>query len=242
MQSQIKILENLQKIDLEIGVVEREERDYQLEIEAFSGGLKVLTEEMEAIDAEVNELNEPLREIEERIRKANDKIEKDQSRRSSIKGDRELKALNKELKTAEKIKRLAEKEAEEFRARITERKVVREAKEMEAEKKAGEVERLTGELDGKKAVWHKAFSDKKEKRDALKASLNADILAMYESIRSRRGERAVVLLKNEACHGCYMHVPPQLNIRLRRGEEEIIRCPHCHRILYVEDEAQPEAI
>ncbi|GMR05022.1 MAG: zinc ribbon domain-containing protein [Thermodesulfobacteriota bacterium] len=242
MPSPIKILENIQKIDLEIGVVEAQEKDYERDIETITEGLKALQSEMDAIDAQVNELAEPLREIEERLRKAKERIEKDQVRLNSVKGDRELKALNKEIKTAEKVKRQAEKEAEEFRAKITERKVVREAKEMEAERKSEEVERLTGELDEKKAGWQKTYEEKKAEREALKASLGVDIMSRYENIRSRRGGRAVVPLVKEACHGCYMHVPPQLAIRLSRGDEEIITCPHCHRILYVEEEAEPEAI
>ncbi|MDA8032253.1 MAG: C4-type zinc ribbon domain-containing protein, partial [Alphaproteobacteria bacterium] len=46
---------------------------------------------------------------------------------------------------------------------------------------------------------------------------------------------AVVSIENQICGGCYMKVPQQIEINVKK-EEEIIFCPSCSRVLYIDKE------
>jgi len=224
----------MQKIDLVIKGMEDEERDYKKRISVFEAELESIKGSMEVIEKEAGGLKETVGEIDLRISQANERIRKNEEKIRSVSGNRELKALNKETSTAGKIVRQAEKDASELRARLTEQGLLKEAKELEVERIETEIKVLNDELTEKRATWGDLLDGKKAEREALMAGLSDSLYSVYESIRLKRGGRAVVPLRSEACQGCYMHVPPQLYVRLKRGDEEIIRCPHCDRILYVE--------
>ncbi|MBI3797610.1 MAG: hypothetical protein HY268_11680 [Deltaproteobacteria bacterium] len=79
-----------------------------------------------------------------------------------------------------------------------------------------------------------------DKRAALTTGINTFLLHEYERIFSRRGGVAIVALVNEACQGCYMHLPPQMCLELQR-HPKLTFCPHCQRILFVPIETNPPA-
>jgi predicted nucleic acid-binding Zn-ribbon protein len=60
-------------------------------------------------------------------------------------------------------------------------------------------------------------------------ALDAELIEPYEKVASRR-RPAVVRVGEEICGGCRVHLPPQLQIELIRGER-LITCSNCERIL-----------
>ena len=68
--------------------------------------------------------------------------------------------------------------------------------------------------------------------------MRPDIFKKYETIRAKRGGIGLAKVQDETCQGCYIHIPPQVFIILKRGVEELLTCPHCHRILYVDTQGQ----
>jgi len=237
----IEILEGVQKIDLLIKAMEDEERDYRRRIEDLEGELGRIRGSIEEMDGEAEGLRAVLGEAELRTTQARDRIRKNEEKIRSVSGNRELKALNKEITTAGKIIRQAEKDTGELKERLTEQGVMREARELEIERIEAEIENLRSELADKKAAWQEEAGERRAEREALVSELPGAMYKIYESIREKRGGKALALLRGEACQGCYMRVPPQTYVRLKRGDEDIIRCPHCDRILYVEDAAATEA-
>jgi len=237
----IDTLEGMQRIDLVIKGIEDEERDYQEKIAALKAELESMEVSIEGIEKEAEGLKDALGEAELRVSQANDRISKNEGKIRSVSGNRELKALNKEINTAGKVIRQAEKDASELRGRLTEQGLLREAREIEMERVRAEMEALEKELSEKREAWQAQADGRKAERQALAAQLPDSMYRIYENIRLKRGGRALVPLKGEACQGCYMHVPPQTFVRLKRGDEDIIRCPHCDRILYVEHAGPTEA-
>ncbi len=231
----------MQKIDLVLKAMEDEESRYEKKISALGEKLERIGEGIEALNKESEGLRAAVSEADLRISQANDRISKNEEKIRAVSGARELKALNKEVSIAGKIIRQAEKDASELRGRLTEKDLIKEARELEIEKITAEIETLKAELAGKKAEWGSEAEGRKAEREALAAQLPGATYRIYENIRAKKGGRAVVPLRGEACQGCYMHVPPQTYVRLKRGEEEIIRCPHCERILYVEAASASEA-
>ena len=61
------------------------------------------------------------------------------------------------------------------------------------------------------------------------------ILKQYDRILTNRDGMAIVGVKDSACSGCNMSVPPQV-VNLIKMYERIITCEVCNRILYIPDE------
>jgi len=237
----IDTLEGMQKIDLVIKGMEDEKKDYHKRISLLETELEAVRASIDVIEKEADGLKENIGEVNLRISQANERINKNATKMRAVSGNRELKALNKETSTAGKIIRQAEKDGSDLNDRLVEQGLLKEAKELEVERITAEITVLKGELAEKSAAWGDLLDAKKAEREALMTGLSSSLYRIYESIREKRGGKAVVPLRDEACQGCYMHVPPQLFVRLKRGDEEIIRCPHCDRILFVESTAEVEA-
>jgi uncharacterized protein len=57
------------------------------------------------------------------------------------------------------------------------------------------------------------------------------VLARYKRLQKQKGEKTVVGIEHSVCGGCHMKLPTQVVISCQ-GEQEIISCPNCARILY----------
>ena len=77
------------------------------------------------------------------------------------------------------------------------------------------------------------------RRAGLIETVDAELRRRYEMILSRRGGLAVVQVRDGACTGCRMRVPPQLFNQIQRNEQ-VILCPSCQRMLHWQP-AQDEA-
>jgi hypothetical protein len=75
----------------------------------------------------------------------------------------------------------------------------------------------------------------KAARLALTAEIKPDVLSNYDKLREAKNGLAVVITKNELCMGCNMKIPPQ-SYNLVITSDDIIYCPNCRRMLYIERE------
>lgn len=242
MQNPIRILERIQKVDIEIGAVEEEQSVYHRDIDRAFAEIKEIDEAIAALSSEIEGLKTSVRASEEQLRECGEKVSKNEKRIGEIKNDRELKALTKETNEAKKKSRLAEEELKHLQSRLSDKESEAAAKEAAKNEKNSLRERLTGELEEKKTGWAVSIAQMQSQREVLKADVRPDILRRYETIRAKRGGRAVVPVRDEACQGCFIHIPPQVYLQIKRGDEELFTCPHCHRILFVENQTQPETV
>ena len=70
------------------------------------------------------------------------------------------------------------------------------------------------------------------KRAALAASIDADTLKRYESIREARGGLGVGRLEGDACSACRMSLPMERISSLEAGPD-VGTCPQCRRLIVV---------
>jgi predicted nucleic acid-binding Zn-ribbon protein len=87
------------------------------------------------------------------------------------------------------------------------------------------------------AVLQKLLSERRQSRDEALQQLDRPVLDMYLRLLNSRKGVVVVGIKNSACEGCYLTLPPQLLQEVRRGDR-VITCSHCQRILYWTREEQ----
>jgi hypothetical protein len=64
----------------------------------------------------------------------------------------------------------------------------------------------------------------------LRGLLPPGLLQRYESLKARKGGRAVALVRGENCQACGVQLPTHVIQRLKQGGE-LVLCPACGRIL-----------
>ncbi len=69
-------------------------------------------------------------------------------------------------------------------------------------------------------------------RVGLAAPIGPEELALYDRLFKKKGDSAVVPLKNGACGGCHMK-NVMSTIQQLRQDERLIQCENCGRILYL---------
>lgn len=92
--------------------------------------------------------------------------------------------------------------------------------------RAGDVERLSRE----RAALARRLDELNATREQTRASLDTDVLRVYDRLRQSKAGRAVAQIKRDSCGTCGVSVPTGLASRVRTGEE-IVLCPSCGRIL-----------
>jgi predicted nucleic acid-binding Zn-ribbon protein len=236
LQDTVRLLTLIQKIDIEIDVTKKEtaclEGELGGEKEALSSTEAALTE----LEGGIIELDREVREREEILREKKERIAKDQKRLGEIKNEKQLNALTKEITDAEKASKLLEIELTSLREKIEKKKADISDCEVRLAGKAALVKTKEEGLERKKADSENTLKKKEAERASLASQVNPQILKKYDTIKSKRAGVAIVNVKKETCQGCFIQIPPQVYIQLKKGSEELITCPHCHRLLYFEKE------
>jgi predicted nucleic acid-binding Zn-ribbon protein len=156
--------------------------------------------------------------------------------------DRNLKhAQNqKEYETAMRETDVLQKQISAFETQIVELMEEVEGVEKELEERAEEISSLDAKRDDALAEFDKAlakekteFNSQTKHRQTAFATLPARLASVYDRLAQRsRDGIAVAEVVGGACSACYMHLRPQVQVNVKKGDE-IITCESCTRILYM---------
>jgi len=229
---------------VELSIVDKEIDAFEPKIAEVKERLNRVLNEKNSVEEAIKKLNEEIQECELKKRKnelhlkeLSQKLEDLAKKSAQVKTEKEAKALQLEEEIAkeqinfanEEIARLEnscetkieEKNSLEERLKEIEERVNKTKEAVDAELKELEEERK------------KVF----EKKQELVSKIPQKILAFYEKIRRWAGNSAVVPVKKQACMGCFMKINDKTYSKVIKGEE-IVTCPHCGRILYLEKEEE----
>jgi predicted nucleic acid-binding Zn-ribbon protein len=88
-------------------------------------------------------------------------------------------------------------------------------------------------LTAEKSELEERLADLEKERVKLEGTIGAEDLTLYGELCSRKGGRAVALLKGEVCQACRVTLPTSRAQQARSGDS-LSFCSSCQRILYVE--------
>jgi predicted nucleic acid-binding Zn-ribbon protein len=156
--------------------------------------------------------------------------------------DRNLKHAqnSKEYETAMRETDALQKQISAFETQIVEAMESLEDVEKELTERADEIATLDGkrdaalaEFDSAQAKDKKEFDSKTKHRATAFATLPPRLASIYDRLAQRsRDGIAVAEVVGGACSACYMHLRPQVQVNVKKGDE-IITCESCTRILYM---------
>jgi predicted nucleic acid-binding Zn-ribbon protein len=224
-----EINQNLDSLVEEIDILKdeaaQEEKKYltkKVQYDKHYPYLEKCDEEYKSIRIELDDIKQKIEELEEKKKK--------------IKTIKEFKAINKEIATLNKKNAIRENDYM--------------TKGEELEFKTSKIDKIKESLDEIKEVINKKKEDLDtlitERKDSInkltkekekvEAKLPVAMVTTFTRIYKNKFRTAVVPVENQVCHGCYMQIPFQTEIDVKKSSE-LAFCPSCSRILFYDGEA-----
>jgi len=235
VQEQMELLKELQEIDQELSKVRQSRKELEAERSALNADVERVQGMVDSLAADGEALKGQRRELTQALVLEQENVKKAEGRLPTIKTQKEYVAVLKEIDTAKKMNKDID---DQIRAKDGEIEVL----EKEREEKEGQLASLTEKVDARQgeiaavlAEYSQTEDEKGGQRDTLLKELPVQLRKRYQLLFDRRGGMAVVEARNGACLGCNMHLPPQLFNSLFQTRE-ILSCPHCNRLLFVNSE------
>lgn len=235
MEDQLKLLYELQKADLKIMETERKLVLGPKRIGELEEELKNLKEKLEKERVVIEELEKERRRKEKELDEEKEKIKKKESRLLEVKTNKEYQAMLKEIEMAKEGLDKLEEDVLILMERIEELKKDYSISKKTYEKRKKEIEDEKSRIEKELSSVNEQIAKFKEERERIVKEVNPELKERYDLLIEKRQGLAVVNVKNGVCLGCYVNIPPQLFIEVRKNKE-IIFCPNCNRIFYYVDE------
>jgi predicted nucleic acid-binding Zn-ribbon protein len=158
-------------------------------------------------------------------------LEKAQKKLPDVKNNKEYEAVLKEMDTLKKNVYESELRLIELSEAVDKYKAENQSVIDKLEKMKEELTLTVSQKNEENSeLINRLAEDKASRVDAVKV-IKRPMLSKYERIRDARHNLAVVRVENETCTGCYIKVPPQLYVEVKK-EKELLQCPNCQRFLY----------
>ena len=231
MREQLKLLWELQKIDLELRGIKEEKDRYPKEIKKLDEKQKIEKERIQKEREKIESLEKTRRQKEGHLNTEQEKIKRAEGRMSEVKTNKEYQALLSEIDTIKEANSRIEEEILQVMDEIDELKKDLSKREKEMGSTLEKIEGERKKLQEKTAQGEKAWSERVERRELLSKQIESKLVKLYNTLKEKRQGVGVVSVKNETCQGCFLNVPPQMFIEVQKNNA-LVRCPHCNRILY----------
>ena len=233
MQNQLNLLKDLQEIDQEISAIESTRQGYRDELAAFESNAERVQSMLDELGDEIALLKQTEAQLQQDLLKERDNVTRVEARLPEIQTQKEYVAVLKEIDVAKKANKDLE---DQLQAKLQEIETLendRKEKETElasikenSEARGTELTTLLSESEG-------VLQKRTQTRESVASELPAALLRKYQTLFKRRAGLALALARRGACLGCNMALPPQQYNKLLKFSE-LQTCPHCNRILYVE--------
>ncbi|PID38724.1 MAG: hypothetical protein CSA65_02650 [Proteobacteria bacterium] len=240
MREQLKLLEDLQRIDLQLQESEQALAD-------LPSKLQSMKDDVQRIEAILGEEREQLQEtqaykseLEDAQAHDRDLLAKTKSKLASIRTSKEYMATQREFETNRKLTSDREDEIAKLDQAIKEKEAVISEKEQQLEELRSHVADEAKETENRLVEIESTAKGQRSVRQQKAEAIQKGLLRKYDRIRRVRQGTAVVPATDGVCTGCRMQLPPQLYNILQR-QESIEQCPNCQRIVFYEAPPEDEA-
>ncbi len=229
---------------IELSQLDKSIDDFTPQIEAAQKKLARRAKKRDEILEQIAELTEvaekaksAIASYEEQIKALNEQLIASKAKFDMVTSEKEMKALSMETELAKEKLAHANSEIERHQAIVDAKMSEIEEANKALEEANEEFEKVSAEVNEKLAKIDEMKGKLFEERNTKTMALDMKILSFYEKIRVWAKNTAVVPVKKQACYGCYMKLNDNTYAALIKSEE-IITCPHCGRIMYLERQTE----
>ena len=235
MQEKLQLLKELQALDIERQTFVQQRQTFMDVQGQLQTDLDRIQEMVDSLATEIEGLNDQRRELAQALMLEESNIARSESRLPQIKTQKEYVAILKEVDTAKKLAKELTVQIEAKDTELTALDADKTEKDGELAGLSKEVAERRNEIGEELAKVEAQLEAMKDRREDLLKKLPAGLRKRYQLLLDRRGGVAVVEARGGACLGCHMHLPPQQFNSLYVAKE-VQTCPHCNRLLYIDDQ------
>jgi len=233
MEEQLRLLIQLQEIDVKIRAHTEQKNRLPEALAALERRRAASKEGLEKAKDTLLAAQKNKRDRDKDLEVAVQKVEKLKTRSSEIKNNKEYQAILKEIESAE----LESKTIEDDILKLMEKIDNAASQITTAEQRAQDEDAaLLEEQKQHEAASVKLGEESKALEQARQEAMSRippQVLSQYQKLVISRGV-AMAEARGESCSGCYMSIPPQVFVNVKKNEA-IITCPNCNRILYYKE-------
>ncbi|MDZ7315080.1 MAG: hypothetical protein ONB24_03045 [candidate division KSB1 bacterium] len=230
MQKVLELLIDLQEIDAQLLMLQKEKGDLPMRVDAMSEEINQLEKKLAGNRGMLEAHREELALVERNIDLYDTRLNKYKTQLYQVRNNREYDAISNEIDAAVQAKSEAEARKGEL-SKLVEREqeeIARlEALHAERQQRLAELQK---ELEAVSAQTREKEEALTARRNAMAERLPRPIVSTYERIRTARGGYALAFLRNGACSQCSTRIPPQRGLEIRMMNR-IHLCEVCGRIL-----------
>ena len=235
MHKKMNLLKELQEIDQEISAIEVTCKGYKAELAVFDADADRVQAMLDELNEELTALQQEETQLTQEMLKERDNVVKVESRLPEIQTQKEYVAVLKEIDMAKKANKDLEDKLLAKQQEISALQQDKQEKDQELGVLQEKAAARGAELTDMMSESEKILLKRKATRESVAKEVPVALLRKYQTLFKRRGGLALALARNGACLGCNMQLPPQqYNTLLRVADLQ--SCPHCNRLLYVEQE------
>jgi predicted nucleic acid-binding Zn-ribbon protein len=227
---QLELLLSIQKTDSELSDLLITGERLPRRVADLEGEKELITVRVAEMEQKLEDSRKDRHRFDRELEDLKAKLDDLQSKRLMIKTNEEYAALTHEIEFSSKEMSKTEDAAlellEELEGLSNEVEEARSA----AEQELAEIDVRIGGLREELSRLEDAIAIKRDERLRLSKRIDPLTLARYDRILASKGDYAVVPVSGGACRGCYMKLPPQRMIEIKRADT-LILCEGCGRIL-----------
>jgi len=231
MEEQLSLLIQLQEIDTKI-------RAYTLQKNRLPGILATLErkrvankENLEAVREGLQTAQKNKRDRDQELETGIQKVERLKARTSEIKNNKEYQAMLKEIEAAEKENKAIEDDILVLMEKIDAAAAAIGAAEKNSRDEDASIAAEQTEHEAAAAKVEEELTAAEEEKKETALRVEPSVFSHYQKLLATKAGAAIVEARNESCSGCFMSIPPQVYVNVKKNES-IITCPQCNRILY----------
>ncbi|MDQ2769019.1 MAG: C4-type zinc ribbon domain-containing protein [Bacteroidota bacterium] len=229
--AKLEALLTLQHLDSQLDEIRRVRGDLPEEVSDLEDEIAGYEVRVKKFDEEIQGLNDTIKARKQASKDAESLIKKYDEQQQNVRNNREFEAIAKEIELQRLEIQIADKKIKEAQYQI-------DVKNAEISGTKHKLDERRKDLDTKKSELDTIVGENEEeerglmvKREAATKPVEDRLLTAYTRIRGNvRNGLAVVLVRRDACGGCFNTVPPQRQADII-SHKKIIVCEHCGRIL-----------
>jgi predicted nucleic acid-binding Zn-ribbon protein len=231
MLSDLKLILQLQGIDVRIGDLEREIAALPKHIAEIEKQLESHTRRLEADRAALVANQRDRKKHEGDIQSQEQKISKLRDQMQQAKTNDQFKAFQHEIEYCQQEIRKAEDRILDLMAASEPLDAAVKAAEVNLAKEKAQVSAEQVQARARSAADESQLAECRSERKQIVAAVSPALLRSYDRVRKRRSGVAVAEAVESGCTACHMTFRPQFFQELRKGDH-IMYCESCGCILY----------
>ena len=235
MNAQLVLLIKAQAIDSEIQKSEETKKKYYDEITRLEEALQREEQLCAREKEDFQNLEKEHRSLERALEEMLGRRDKAQDKSLAVKTNKEYQAALQEIEGIREAIKKQEDELLDIMEKSDALKAQLKKTEEQLKKTRAEHAQKKQQIEADLDRYLQEIEAQKAARLELVSAIKPDVLSNYDKLREAKNGLAVAITRHELCMGCNMKIPPQ-SYNLVITSDDIIYCPNCRRMLYVERE------